>query len=144
MESSAEPAGRAARRPSTRLTQSREALLAEDEGSVADALDGWRKAERDLATANADRAAAAHAVDVAAIAEQAALKTAESARLALEAATAAEASARATADAARAMSRTARSEETERIDLAAEATSTETAARDAYRLAEERARQRRP
>jgi colicin import membrane protein len=116
--------------------------MAGDEESVANALEGWRKAERDLATANAERAAAAHAVEVAAIAEEAAVKTADSARLALEAATAAEESARATAEAARAMTRTARSEETGRIDNATEATRTETTARDAYRIAEERARRR--
>ena len=108
----------------------------------SETLSDWRAAERALATAAAGREAAEAAAEAAALAESAAVHTADAARAALEAAVEAEESARRTADAARGATEAARGELTRRHGAETDAAAAEGHARDAYREAEDRARNR--
>jgi len=108
----------------------------------SETLTDWRAAERALSAAQANREAAEVAAKAATIAEDAAMKTAESARTALEAASRAEESARLTAEAAQHATKAATVELARRQGVESDATKTETDAHDAFRAAEERARNR--
>jgi exonuclease SbcC len=110
--------------------------------SSAETLTDWRAAERALSTATANREASELAAEAAALAEQAATRTAEAARTALEAATRAEETARRTAEAASSATVAARGELMKRQGAETDAIAAEDSARDAYRAAEERARNR--